>query len=465
MFDAALFSFLVNGELPSGQGDDDIWEYLQLYLWFEDRKAAAKKKEIAAASAKSKREPIVLTGSETEVAGAGNGAEGVGASGAKGGGAVKSFSPTELSAAAARALEAADARRKAGEGAGADQSSKGTGASEDAAESDDGATKEVEGMAEIAAGVKREKTGEEEEEEEEEVAIRRENEGELIATYGEPSNNWIHPASLVFAAFGRPAGKNEDVDLKLGMNDGRAGGSKRSASPTPSGSASPTSESGTPLSTKGLKLMNGAGGHSSRAAMKKVKHEVNKDNKNIKAAEEDAALRRRALEAMTAPPVDSKSALELSANVALLTKAVVSKERLDQEAAQRARYNALVESKNNKLQMLERRGKGGSPAAQQLEDELSDLYDNPIIAPLPVAASPVNTSGPATPSLAEGDGDGSAAGGQQADGGGELVDELVDGETAGATGAGSGSEAGGSLGSEGAASAAEGNASVGSTMV
>lgn len=81
MLRAALYSFIVDGDLPSGMQAEDIWEALQLFLWFADRKAAEKKKALAAANAKAKLAPVVLDGGETDDAGADKRADGGGAKG------------------------------------------------------------------------------------------------------------------------------------------------------------------------------------------------------------------------------------------------------------------------------------------------------------------------------------------------------------------------------------------------
>ncbi|CAN0471077.1 unnamed protein product [Ascophyllum nodosum] len=231
------------------------------------------------------------------------------------------------------------------------------------------------------------------------------------AMYGARPEYWMHPASLVFAIFGRPAGKDEDVDLKLKMTGGLTSGSKRKgvdseASPSNSEtSSSNTSEDerSSGLSTRALKLMNGAGGKQSRSDVKKMKHGVNADNKKVNTAQADADLKRKVLEALAAPAAESESARELSASVVTLIRAVVSRERLDQEAAERARWNLRVKAKSAQLAMLERRGKGDTKKALDLEDELNELYDNPVVALLPVVVPPVDTPSTTTPSSAGGD--------------------------------------------------------------
>lgn len=420
---------------------EDAWENLQLYLWFEDRRTAARKKEQAAANARAKAKPVVLTGEEADKTGAEEekGVEGARAGQGGGKGAGRDFSAAAIKFAAARALATVEASRQK-EGGGAEVESSGKGQAEL------GGKPDADLVEVIAAGIKVEQAGGEEEEEgkeQEETAGGAEAEEHLTRLYGEKPDHWLHPVSLVFAIFGRPAGTNEDVDLKLNMTSGRPRGTKRRESD--SGSASPSlddgsaesaesAESARPLSTKGLKLLNGAGGKHSRAEMKALAHEVNADNKKLKSAETDAALKRRAFEALSAPPEDSKSTKELVESVKALTRAVVSKELLDQEAAERARWTEKVGAMEKKLNLYERRGKGNTPEAQDLEKALFAMYDTPVVAPLPVAAPPLDIPTPATPSLAGGDGEG-VAGGEVAgtEGGGDVNDsvEVLGGGVAG----------------------------------
>lgn len=235
---------------------------------------------------------------------------------------------------------------------------------------------------------------------------------DLEDIYGPRPDGWMHPASLVFAIFGRPAGNDEDKDLSLKMTGGITGGTKRKeVDPGTPESEGEEGDAPPRLSTKHLQLMNGGGGKSSRAEVKKVKHEVNSENKKSRAADADADLRRRAFEAMSAPRVESKTSLALCASVQALTEAVVSKELLDQEEAKRKRWDAKVLAKEKKLAMWERRGKGESREAVALLEELEEMYDNPVVAPLPAAAPPLNTPSSSTPSLAGGGGQEGAAGG------------------------------------------------------
>ncbi|CAB1109630.1 unnamed protein product [Ectocarpus sp. CCAP 1310/34] len=77
-------------------------------------------------------------------------------------------------------------------------------------------------------------------------------------------SGWVHSYSLVFALFGRPAGKHEDVDLKVAMSTGpgKQGRRAHSASPTPSRTSDEDTRdtSNDPLGKRGLQTMDGAGG-------------------------------------------------------------------------------------------------------------------------------------------------------------------------------------------------------------
>lgn len=320
---------------------------------------------------------------------------------------------------------------------------------------DTGAVKTTDTALKTVPGIKLEM----EEEEEEEKAGEEESQEELEAKFGCKPDNYIHPASLVFAIFGKPIDEDQDKDLSLKMTGGITGSKRKEVEVDP---ASPASggESASRMSTKQLQLMNGAGGKSSRAEVKKFKHEVNSENKKLKAADADTDLRRRAFEVILAPPLESESAKELSASVKTPTEAVVSKERLDQEEAARKRWHEEVGAKERKLAFLEKRKKGDSEEAKDLEDELMKLCANPVIAPLAVAASSVVAPTSETSNLAGGDGGGTAAGevgekegpgdaedeveiergragsGAGGGGGGSEVVEVESGESAGVAGGG-----------------------------
>ena len=140
-----------------------------------------------------------------------------------------------------------------------------------------------------------------------------------------------------------------------------------------------------------------------------MNYTVNAENE-VSASQAGVNLKHKILEALTAPAAESKSARELSASVAMLTKAVASKEHLDQQAAERARWNLKVEAKSTQQAMLDRRGRGNMKKALDLEDELNELYDNPGVALLPVVMPPVDTPITNAPSSAGGDGGGAEGG-------------------------------------------------------
>ncbi|CAB1113880.1 unnamed protein product [Ectocarpus sp. CCAP 1310/34] len=391
---------------------EDVWENLHLYLWFEDRRTVARKKEQTAANARAKAKPVVLTGEGADKAGAEEerGVEGARAGEGGGKGAGRDYSAAAIKFATARALVTVEAaRQKEGGGAEVEYSGKG--------QAELGGKPDADLVEEIAAGIKLEQAGGKEEEEEEGkeqegTAGGSEAEEYLTRLYGEKPDHWLHPASFVFAG-------NEKEGVGLGICMPVAGRWERRERRERSF-----------LEHEGLKLKNGAGGKHSRAEMKALAHGVNAENKKLKSAETDAALERRAFEALSAPPEDSKSTKELVESVKALTRAVVSKELLDQDAAERARWKENVGAMEKKLELYEKRGKGNTPEAQDLEKALLAMYDAPVVAPLPVAAPTLDSPTSATPSLAGGDGAG-VVGGEVAgtEGGGDVNDPVeVSGE-------------------------------------
>ena len=379
---------MVNGELPSGQQAEDIWNHLQDKLWFADRKESHRKKVLIAANAERKASPVVIKEGES--------AEAV---------------PVVKSAVASKWLKAqkkAAANTEAGDMAPTVEGKRNQQRELAEETTEDGGGGSM-------SSVKLESDGDDEMDGDGGVSPDDDKDDE--ATYGARPENWMHAASLVFAVFGRPAGKDEDVDLKLKMTGGLTSGSKRKgvdneSSPSNSEASPSTSEDGRSpgLSTRALKLMNGAGGKQSRSDVQKMNYTVNAENKKVSTAQAGVDLKHKILEALTSPAAESKSARELSASVAMLTKAVASKEHLDQQAAERARWTLKVEAKSAQLAMLERRGRGSTKKALDIEDELNELYNNPGVAPLPVVMPPVDTPITNAPSSAGGDGGGAEGG-------------------------------------------------------
>ena len=402
---------MVNGELLSGEQAEYIWNHLQNKLWFADRKECQRKKDLNAANDERKASPVVIMKGESAKA-----------------------VPVVKSTVASKWLKAhnkAAANTRAGDIA---PTVKGKG--KQRRESAESTTEDGGGGS--VSSVKLEPDGDDEMDSDGGVSPDddEDDEGDDEAMYGARFEYWMYPASLVSVIFGRPAGKDEDVDLKLKMTGGLTSGSKRKgvnseASPSNSeASSSNTSEDGgsSGLSTRALKLMNGTGGKQSRSDVKKTKHAVNADNKKVNTAQADADLKRKVLEALAALVAESKSARGLSASVATLTKAVLSRERLDQEAAKRARWNQKVDAKSAQLAMLERRGRGNTKKALDLNDELNELYDNPVVVPpedTPITNTPSSAGGGGG---AEG-GDGLESGAAGGDGGvggeGRDVDAAV----------------------------------------
>lgn len=115
--------------------------------------------------------------------------------------------------------------------------------------------------------------------------------------------------SLVFALLGRPAGRDEDVDLKMAMSSGpssslkkRKAVSPKSAQGKDSGSGKKDSSPSTPASENGPSLLNerslktmngagGAGGSMSRSEVNKEKYALSSNAKKDKETKELADVR------------------------------------------------------------------------------------------------------------------------------------------------------------------------------
>lgn len=316
----------MNGDLPSGQQAEDMWKQLQDKLWFQDRKEAQRKKDLMAANEARKASPVVIDDGKTADDGDGNRST---ANNGKGKRRQNSTSPS----------------------------------------SEENEELIVKNEANVS------ERGEDEDDE-----------GDDEEKYGPRPDSWIHPASLVFSLFGRPAGKDEDVDLQMTMTSGVSGGSKRQTDDSADSSSMPgdfcasddedsqTSDASRKgakrLSTNSLQLMSGAGGKQSRAKLKKMKQVEREAKKSDEEARGDAELKRKVLERLAAPPQETPTIKKLANSVETLSESIAL-------ATARAQWAQEVKARESQLLMLERRGKGTSEKALKLEEELTHLYDNP----------------------------------------------------------------------------------------
>ena len=349
----------MNGDLPSGQQAEDMWKHLQDQLWFLDRKEAQRRKDLAAANEARKASPVVIDEGKSD--------------------------KTELGARSSVASKWSSGEEQAEADADEDAMTTATTGGKERRKSvlPDSASEEEQG--EGAVSVKNDPNAGG-------MVGDEEVEGDDEEKYGARPDNWTHPASLVFALFGRPAGKAEDVDLEMKMTSGVSSGRKRQAEggasspstgdPCPSDDeGSSSGDSGGRLRTTSLPLMPGAGGKQSRANFKKTKHAENVDKKKDEEARSDSELKRKVFEALATPQVESVTSRDIARSLAALNKSVEDSTRRAEDAARRAQWKQKVEAKEAQLQMLERRGKGDSEKALKIEEELNKLYGNPGVMP------------------------------------------------------------------------------------
>ena len=345
---------MVNNELPSGQQAEDMWKHLQDQLWFMDRKEAQRKKDLVAANEARKASPVEIDEGKSD-----------------------KTEPRTGSVVASKWLSDKERAEPDADEDGETTATKGMGKDRRKDVSPDSAPPEEE---ESSASVKNEPI-------EGGMVGDKGDEGDDEEKYGARPDRRNHPASLVFALFGRPAGKDEDIDLQIKMTSGVSSGRKRQAqggASSPSEDPYASDEDGSQsskssgdskgrLSIRSLQLMPGAGGKLSRANLKKAGHAEKLDKKSEEEVGRDSELKRKALENLAAPRKDSSASRDIANSIALLTKSIEGAAR---RAERRAQWKFKVKAKEAQLKLLERRGKGDSSTALKLEAELNMMYEN-----------------------------------------------------------------------------------------
>lgn len=219
--------------------------------------------------------------------------------------------------------------------------------------------------------------------------------------FGDRPEGWLHPASLVFAMYGRPSDK-EDGELKMEPYAGPVY-RKRKAQQTPSGgkdgnadvdvsSSSNTDAGDDAVCPKAQGVVGEAEKPRSRA-------KTRKDNARRRAASESLVLQREALECLKNPG-DSEQQAALLACLETITQVFVRKEALDMKAmafaeeaearaqrteAREQRAEARAESKkisealHTRLKVLQQRG--DKEEAERVTKTLLNHLDTIITIP------------------------------------------------------------------------------------
>lgn len=198
--------------------------------------------------------------------------------------------------------------------------------------------------------------------------------------YGEMPANWIHPHSLVFALFGRPAGESEDVDLKMKMSGGGKTGAAATAAVGGGGGGKGSAAQAYGLGKSDLATLAGAGcgagGKQSRAEVKKERHAANSEAKRDAAAAATAKFRADALMALSAPVDAPESTKQLASSVMTLTANLVKKQKLDEEAAARDRWTFLKNAKKDCWEEFVAMGLEHTAAGEVAKQEYIALLSN-----------------------------------------------------------------------------------------
>ncbi|CAM9894290.1 unnamed protein product, partial [Pylaiella littoralis] len=104
-----------------------------------------------------------------------------------------------------------------------------------------------------------------------------------VAKFGDRPDDWTNPFSLAFVLFGRPAGEQEDVDLKCKVSGGGKTGAAAIAAVEPGGAGVGSAAKAHGLGRHDLANLDGAGGgaggQQSRAAVKKERYVANSEEK------------------------------------------------------------------------------------------------------------------------------------------------------------------------------------------
>lgn len=202
-----------------------------------------------------------------------------------------------------------------------------------------------------------------------------------VRKYGERPDDWIDKWSLVFVLFGRPAGEQEDVDLKLKMSGGGQTGAAATAAVGKGSGVLGSAAKAHGLGRHDLTNLDGAGGgaggQQSRASVKKEQHAANSEAKRSEEAKATAKFRAEALKVMAAPAETSETTTRLVDSVENLSRAVMKRQSLDEEVADRERWTFLKKVKKEHWETLVNLGLGKTPEGEAAQKDLLEILGNP----------------------------------------------------------------------------------------
>ena len=205
--------------------------------------------------------------------------------------------------------------------------------------------------------------------------------------YGRRPDGWLHPASLVFAMYGRPSAR-EDGDLK--MQEGGDGQSGRKRKSRDSGGRDGSSV----VDAYSSSDVEGDGGSvTPRSLEPRSRAKARKESERRQIASESLAMQKEVLQHIM-NPAGSKHEAALVASLQAITEVFVGRQALDleaaareREAAARARWQQKTDALQAHLKLLQQLGRGQGEEADRVANTLFSHLDT-VTA---MATSPTHT--------------------------------------------------------------------------
>lgn len=378
---------MVNGKFPPGLGVKDVMEHLQqkLYILEQKRKPVKGALETVVEDDGNAQGRAGTSAGGTSVEGVSSGGTGAGGMGAEGTGGNVAMSGVS-------AMSAANTEDSEGKGKGPADTDEAVPNGNEGAEPivvEGGAPKITEGPAmkvearaagggEAAPGPL---GGPHPELDEDDMRI-----------YGGRPDGWIHPASLVFAMYGRPSAR-EDGDLKM-QEGGGPPDRKRKAREM---SRARDGSSGVDVySSSDMDADAGNGSPRARGGSEEPRSraKARRENERRQLASESLALQKEALEHIM-NPAGSKHEEALVSSLQAITEVFVGRRALDleaagreREAAARARWQQKTDALQAHLKLLQQLGRGQGEEANRVA---SQLFSHLEIATAVPAIPPTHT--------------------------------------------------------------------------
>lgn len=371
---------MVNGKFPPGLGVKDVMENLQHKLYILEQKRKPVKGALE----------TVVEDDGTAEGGAGTAARGAGAEGASSGGVgAQGMDGKVASMSGVSAVSAANNEDAEGKGEAVPNGHEGAEPSEKPLV-ESGAPKVTEGPSpkgnegsavkvEAPAGGRGETVpgpvgGPHPELDEDDARI-----------YGSRPDGWVHPASLVFAMYGRPSAR-EDGDLK--MQDGGGPSERKRKAREMSGGRDGSSV----VDVYSSSDMDADGGNGNPRALggseePRSRAKARRENERRQLASESLSLQKEVLQHIM-NPAGSKHEEALVSSLQAITEVFVGRRALDleaagreREAAARARWQQKTDALQAHLKLLQQLGRGQGEEADRVANQLFSHLETAIAVP------------------------------------------------------------------------------------